>query len=399
MSDPTSSTPQSKPIAPRIAKTDSKLNRIYRGLLTSLGIAGAFLISAPALAQTVGAAQSFAILGGTAVTANGTGSVIDGDVGIDPFAATFITGFPASAIVTSPFSNHGNDAFAIAARAATTTLFNSAELAPAGGTAITANLSTGGPSSNGHYTPGKYSLATGTAIIPTSITLDGPGIYVFSLNSDITTSVGSTVVLNGANPCSVFWRVPTLATLNGVNFPGTVVAGTGVHLGTGAALNGRALAAAAGDVTLAGGNSISTCATPAETAPSSLGMIKTVNNTGGGTATAAEFTLTASGPSTISGPGPSVAAAFAPAGVYTLTETGPTGYTAGYSCSGGGALAGNLLTIAPNGDSTITCTITNTFSGAVPAVTAIPTLSEWAMIVLATLLAIVGFVAMRRKER
>ncbi len=44
----------------------------------------------------------------------------------------------------------------------------------------------------------------------------------------------------------------------------------------------------------------------------------------------------------------------------------------------------------------IACTFTNTY---VPvAATAIPTLSEWAMIVLATLMAITGFVAMRRKE-
>ncbi|MEO8104589.1 MAG: ice-binding family protein, partial [Betaproteobacteria bacterium] len=181
------------------------------------------------MAQSLGAAQSFAILGGTAVTAAPPMSIINGDVGIDPNAATFITGFPANATVALPFTNHGNDAVAVAARAAVTTLFNSGALAPAGGTPITANLSTGGPSANGHYVPGKYTLAVGTAIIPTTIFLDGPGIYVFSLNSDITTSVGSTVVLNGADPCTVFWRVPTLATLNGVNFPGTVVAGTGVH--------------------------------------------------------------------------------------------------------------------------------------------------------------------------
>jgi len=219
-----------------------------------------FCGASPASAQAVGAAQSFAILGGTAVTAAPPLSTINGDVGIAPAAATFITGFPANATVTPPFVNHGNDGVSIAARAATLTLFNSAALAPAGGVAITANLSTGGPSANGHYVPGKYSLAVGTAIIPTTITLDGAGTYVFSLNSDITTSVGSTVVLNGVNPCSVFWRVPTLATLNGTTFPGTVVAGTGVHLGTGASLTGRALAAAAGDVTMAGGNNVGGCA-------------------------------------------------------------------------------------------------------------------------------------------
>src|SRR5674476_1214672 len=53
-----------------------------------------------------------------------------------------------------------------------------------------------------------------------------------------------------------------------------------------------------------------------------------------------------------------------PVGVYPLTERGPNGYTAGlFSCSGGGALAGNLLTIAAaDAGNTITCTITNTFN-------------------------------------
>jgi hypothetical protein len=259
MNAQSASATQAQHVVPRVAEADSRLSRNHPGLLVRLGFAALLLASAPALAQTVGAAQSFAILGGTAVTAAPPLSTINGDVGITPAAGTFITGFPANATISPPFTNHGNDAFAIAAGAATLTLFNSAALAPAGGTAITANLSTGGPSANGHYVPGKYSLAVGTAIIPTTITLDGAGIYVFSLNSDITTSVGSTVVLNGADPCTVFWRVPTLATLNGITFPGTVVAGTGVHLGTGASLTGRALALAAGDVTMAGGNTVGGC--------------------------------------------------------------------------------------------------------------------------------------------
>jgi Ice-binding-like len=231
-------------------------------------------LASPASAQTLGAAQSFAVLGGNSVVFGAPSSTINGDVGISTAADTFITGYPANATITAPFVNQGNTAAAIAAGAATLTLFNSAELAPAGGTAITANLSTDGPTANGHYTPGKYSLASGTAIIPTSITLDGPGIYVFSLNSDITTSVSSTVILNGADACNVFWRVPTIATLNGLTFPGTVVAGAGVHLGSDASLTGRALTLAAGDVTMsAGGNTVGGCsAAGSGVPPGSRGM-------------------------------------------------------------------------------------------------------------------------------
>lgn len=228
-------------------------------LVAGMGFATFLFGASPASAQVLGTAQPFAILGGSAVTAAPPISTINGDVGVDP--GTSITG-GANMNVLAPFSTFINGP-ATAARADTTTLFNSAALAPAGGVAITANLSTGGPSANGHYVPGKYALATGTAIIPTSITLDGAGTYIFSLNSDITTSVGSTVILNNVDPCTVFWRVPTLATLNGVNFPGTVVAGAGITLGTNAILTGRALAGTA--VTLAGGNNVGGCSAAAPT--------------------------------------------------------------------------------------------------------------------------------------
>lgn len=402
---------QSVPAVPNSLEASVGFVRKFHGALSILGIASLLMISAPASAQLLGTAESFAILGGTAVTAAPPMSTIDGNVGIAPAAASFITGFPANATINSPFINHGNDGVSIAARAATTTLFNSAELAPAGGSAITPNLSIGGPSANGHYVPGKYTLASGTAIIPTTITLDGAGIYVFSLNSDITTSVGSTVILNGVDPCTVFWRVPTLATLNGTTFPGTVVAGTGVHLGTGSSLTGRALVAAAGDVTLAGSNNVGGCSAAAPVPPTvtvnkvSNGGVGTFSFTGNnGFANQSITTLT-------SGVGVAAAAqTLAAAGVSTtITESAPpAGFTlTSISCSGLGeggatpnlgALSVTLDGTATAAGATVACTFTNTFSAA-PAVTAIPTLSEWAMIALAGLLAIVGFVSMRRRVR
>ena len=201
------------------------------------------------------------------MNANGTGSTVNGDVGINPAAATNITGFPGNAVILPPFANHGNDGNAISASAATLTLYNSAAMAPAAGVTIAANMSTGGPTANGHYTPGTYSVLVGTAIIPTSITLDGAGTYIFSMNSDLTTSVGSTIILNGVDPCSVWWRVPTQATLNGVNFPGTVVSNALIAVGTGATITGRLLTTANGAVTLAGTDSIGGCSGPAVIPP------------------------------------------------------------------------------------------------------------------------------------
>jgi hypothetical protein len=234
--------------------------RRYWTLAASAGLAALLCGSSPAWAQTIGSAQSFAIVGGTAVAANGSGSSVNGDVGINPAAATFITGFPANATIVLPFSNHGNDATAISASVSTLTLYNSAVMAPAGATPIGGdNLSIGGPTSNGHYTPGRYTNAGGAAIIPTSITLDGAGIYVFTLANALT--VSSNVILNGVDPCSVWWRIPTQATLNGLSFPGTVVSNGIIALGSGVNVAGRALTTANGSVTLAGGDTFSVCPT------------------------------------------------------------------------------------------------------------------------------------------
>jgi hypothetical protein len=234
----------------------SRFGGHYPELLASLGFAALLSVSVPALAQTVGAAQSFAILGGTAVTANGTGSVINGDVGVAPAAGSAITGFPAAATVVSPYSVHGNDGLAIGARAATLTLYN--DLAALGGAIPILPGLSGQNLGPGVYSTGAALLTNGAPLI-----LNGAGIYVFQVSSSLTADVGSNITLVGVNPCNVFWQVTSLATLNGATFTGNVVAQSGVHLGTGATLTGRALAAAGGDVTLAGTNTIGGCSTPA----------------------------------------------------------------------------------------------------------------------------------------
>jgi hypothetical protein len=225
-------------------------------LVTSVGLAAFLCGASPASAQSVGAAQSFAVLGGTTVTAGGTGTVISGDVGVSP--GTSITGFPASATVVPPFSTHSNDAAAIGAQSAATALYTT--LATTGGaTPLVAEL---GGTMRG---PGVYSF-TSTANIAsgTTLTLSGSGIYIFQVGSAVTANVGSNVLLlNGASACNVFWQVTSAATLNGVNFAGTVVAQAGVTMGVGASLNGRALATAAGAVTLSGGNTVGGCSAAA----------------------------------------------------------------------------------------------------------------------------------------
>ncbi|PIP40318.1 MAG: hypothetical protein COX19_05960, partial [Desulfobacterales bacterium CG23_combo_of_CG06-09_8_20_14_all_51_8] len=124
-----------------------------------------------------------------------------------------------------------------------------------------------------------------------------------------------------------------------------------------------------------------------------IGLIKTVT---GGTASIGDFTLTATGgastgPTVVTGKSP-VTAVNVPVGVYTITETGPAGYTAAFSVTGGGTLIGNKLTITEaDEDKTITVTISNTF-------TAIPTLSEWGMIICIILLGLTSIYYMKKRE-
>lgn len=90
-----------------------------------------------------------------------------------------------------------------------------------------------------------------------------------------------------------------------------------------------------------------------------LTLKKTVINDNGGNAVPANWTLTASGPTGFSGPGPSVSnnPGFV-AGTYHLSETGPSGYSASaWVCTGGTQNDADTITLALG--QAATCTITN----------------------------------------
>ena len=222
-------------------------------LVAIVGFAALVCGPPTALAQSLGSAESYAVLGGSSVSVGGGGATVTGDVGVSP--GTSITG-PLT--VVSPFTTHNNDASAIAAQSSTTALYTTlAGMGP--GTTLVAEL--GGTT----LTPGIYSF-TSTANIAagTTLTLNGSGTYIFKVGSAITANVGSSVVLTGgASACNVFWQVTSAATLNGDSFAGTVVAQAAVTLGVGADLTGRALTTALGAVTLSGSNTVGGCSTAA----------------------------------------------------------------------------------------------------------------------------------------
>jgi hypothetical protein len=97
------------------------------------------------------------------------------------------------------------------------------------------------------FFPGVYTSSSSLGITGT-VTLNGLGNpnaqFIFQIASALTTATSSTVLLiNGAQPSHVFWQVGSSATLGtSSSFSGNILAFTSISLGTGAVLQGRALA-------------------------------------------------------------------------------------------------------------------------------------------------------------
>ena len=235
------------------------MNRAYfrlPGAMVALAFLGGTCAALAQTAPPLGVAQQFAVLGNSGVTGStGAGTVVNGDVGSSPTAS--ITNFPPSS-VTPPFTLHlTNDPTVQLAHADAIVAYNF--LAAQGpGTVLPAQL-------NGAVlTSGIYSFAGGAADLAAlgTLTLNGPGVFVFQVDSALTANVGSSVV-GTADPCNVFWRVGTSATLNGINFWGNVIADASITVGSGSNVTGRVLAGTGptGAVTMAGagGNTIGGC--------------------------------------------------------------------------------------------------------------------------------------------
>jgi hypothetical protein len=130
-----------------------------------------------------------------------------------------------------------------------------------------------------------------------------------------------------------------------------------------------------------------------------LTLEKTVVNDEGGTAVDTDFTLTATGPETITGvEGDSaITSAVVAIGDYDLTESALAGYTnAGWSCTSG--LSSTTVTLAA--DEVVTCTVTNTDDTPIVGnIESIPTLSEWALALLALMFVMLGAAHLKQRQR
>lgn len=326
-------------------------------LMTAIGAVALLVSQAFLLAQvapSLGTAAQFAALGNSAVTGSaGAGTVVNGDVGSFPTAT--ISNFPPST-VTPPFTLH-TTANATVQQAQADARAAYTMVAAQGGTAINDNLST-----NGALGPGVYSLGTADLPASTSMTLNGSGIFIFNVASTLTMNVGSSMI-GSANPCNVYWRVGTSATLNGTSFMGTVLADASITLGSGN-VTGRLLAGlgATGAVTMSvGGNTIGGCSA-APIAPTVTKAFAPATIIVGGTS---QLTITINNANTSAS---SLTAAFTdtlPAGVVIAATPGATTTCGGTVTATAGASTVSLASgsTIPAGSCTIAVTVTSAVVG------------------------------------
>ena len=180
-------------------------------------------------------AIGFAVLAGSGITNTGA-TTITGDVGT--FPTTTETGFGS---VTLIGTNHIGDAVTQAAKTDLTAAYTNA--AGQGlDFPIVADLGTMSPLMPGVYNSSSSIGLTGTVL------LDGGGdpdaVFIFQAGSTLTTASGSKVVLiNGAQPCNIFWQVGSSVTLGtGSTFVGTIMALTSITDDGGSTIDGRLLA-------------------------------------------------------------------------------------------------------------------------------------------------------------
>ncbi len=328
----------------------SKLGPIF--LCVALGVR----LQAAQLPVTLGSTSTFAVLGASTVTNSGPTSV-NGNLGLSP--GTSVTGFPPGS-VTLPYTIHIADTTAGTAQSDLTTAYNDAATPNRdGGPVTTVSGDLGGMTLG----PGLYNSASTLGITGT-LTLNGTAtsVFVFQMGSSLTTAVGSQVVLTGgAQAANVFWQVGSSATLNaGSIFVGTILAQASISLGTGAALNGRALART-GAVTLLSNTIVQPGPPVTGGTPPALSVV--CPNSAAQTGTAYNSLVVAMGGT--------------PPYTYSITGSLPTGLTLNTST---GAVMGTPTTAGPDtftanaadsaaGTATATCSIT---TAAAPPATPAP---------------------------
>jgi len=201
----------------------------------------------------LGTASQYVVLAKSAISTVSP-SVITGDLGLSPAAATYVTGFSLIADASGVFSTSSQVTGKLyAADYASPTPANLTTAVGDMGTAFTAAAGRapdvtglGAGSIGGMTLPaGVYGWGTGL-LMATDVTLTGSNtdVWIFQVAKNLTVSNGAHLILaGGAVPANVFWQVSGDVRLGTtVQFDGTILCKTGIALNTGASLTGRLLA-------------------------------------------------------------------------------------------------------------------------------------------------------------
>lgn len=205
----------------------------------------------PAAVQ-LGTAGNYAILAQSAI-ANVPTSVIKGNLGLSPAAASYVTGFSltkAGTYWTSPQVVGGvfaADNDPPTSSNLTTAISNMQTAYTDAAGRPSPDFSNLGAGAIGGLTlvPGLYNWAS-SLTIPTDVTLAGAAndVWIFQISGDLALSAAKAMTLSGgAQAKNIFWQVAGAVNLGTTSHAeGIVLCKTAITLGTGASINGRLLA-------------------------------------------------------------------------------------------------------------------------------------------------------------
>lgn len=240
-------------------------NKLFKRLSSTFFIVSMALLSfssafASATPIDLGVAGDYVILSKAGVSSV-PNSVVVGDIGVSPIAATAITGFSLTVDPTNQFSTSSQitgKAYAADYGPPTSTKLTTAVgnmqaayTDAAGRTPDYIDMYTGDISGK-TLTPGVYKWNTGI-VINSDVTLNGGpnDVWIFQIAKGIKQANGTKITLmGGAQAKNIFWQSSEAVSMGtGARFAGIILGKTSIALGTQASINGRLLAQTA--VTLA----------------------------------------------------------------------------------------------------------------------------------------------------
>lgn len=221
-------------------------------VLLSVGLAFA-VAPVPVAPVNLGTAGDFAILAKTGISSV-PHSVITGDIGVSPIAATAITGFGLTADATKVFSTSpqvtgkayaADYASPTGSKLGTAVGDMGAAYRDAAGRAVNYTDLYAGDLSGRTLTPGVYKWNTAVRI-NSDVTLNGGpnDIFILQVANGINQATDTKIILTGgAQAKNIIWQAAeTVAIGTGAHFEGIVLGKTNITLGTHASINGRLLA-------------------------------------------------------------------------------------------------------------------------------------------------------------